>query len=126
MIFLNPVTDCPDDKYLNRHVRDEVCAAGSNKWRDLGIELMEGCVTALDKIAESNRSNLEVCCSKMFTEWRQRKPKASWKQLIEALKQVNLTQLADKLEGLLISSIESTSDTEHGKRTSQQNSSEGS
>ena len=45
-------------------------------------------------------------CSRMFTEWRQRTPKASWKQLIEALKEVRLTQLASELEELLIPSVE--------------------
>ena len=39
----------------------------------------------------------------MFTEWRQRTPKASWKQLIEALKVIHLNQLATELEELLIS-----------------------
>ena len=29
-----------DDKYLNKYVRGKVCAAGTNKWRDLGIILM--------------------------------------------------------------------------------------
>ena len=43
----------------------------------------------------------------MFTEWRQRTPKASWKQLIEALNEVKLTQLASELEELLIPSAES-------------------
>ena len=38
----------------------------------------------------------------MFTKWRQRTPKASWKQLIEALKEVDLTQLASELEESLI------------------------
>ena len=37
----------------------------------------------------------------MFTVWRQRTPKASWKQLIEVLKEVELTQLVSKLERLL-------------------------
>ena len=46
------------------------------------------------------------CCSRMFTEWRQRTPKASWKQLIEALKEVELTQLASELEELFKSSVE--------------------
>ena len=37
----------------------------------------------------------------MFTVWHQRTPKASWKQLIEALKEVDLTQLVSELEELL-------------------------
>ena len=36
------MTACPDDKYLNKYVRGKVCAAGANKWRDLGIVLIDG------------------------------------------------------------------------------------
>ena len=105
-LFL-PVNDCPDDKYLNNYVRGKVCAAGTNKWRDLGIVLIgQDDVYVLDIIKANSTDNVE-CCSRMFTEWRQRTPKASWKQLIEALKEVKLTQLASELEELLIPSVES-------------------
>ena len=61
-------------------------------------------VTDLDTIRVDYPYNVKECCSRMFTEWRQRTPKASWKQLIEALKEVKLTQLASELEELLIPS----------------------
>ena len=67
-------------------------------------------VTDLDMIRVDYPSdypyNVKECCSRMFTEWRQRTPKASWKQLIEALKEVKLTQLASELEELFKSSVE--------------------
>ena len=92
-----PVNECPDVIYLNKYVRGKVCAA--DKWRDLGIELMgQDAVYVLDIIRVDNPYNVEECCSRMFTEWRQRTPKASWKQLIEALKEVKLNQLASELE----------------------------
>ena len=101
-----PVNDRPDDKYLNKYVRGKVCAAGTNKWRDLGIVLMgQDDVYVLDIIKANSTDNVE-CCSRTFTEWRQRTPKASWKQLIGALKEVELTQLASELEELLIPSVE--------------------
>ena len=62
-------------------------------------------VYVLDIIKANSTDNVE-CCSRMFTEWRQRTPKASWEQLIEALKEVKLTQLASELEELLIPSVE--------------------
>ena len=62
-------------------------------------------IYVLDTI-KANSSDIVECCSKMFTEWHQRKPKASWKHLIEALKEVELTQLACEVEKLLISSVE--------------------
>ena len=113
-----PVNDCPDDKYLNKYVRGKVCAAGANKWRDLGIVLMgQDAVTDLDMIRVDYPYNVKECCSRMFTEWRQRTPKASWKQLIEALKEVKLTQLASELEELLMPSVESC--VEQESKTSQ-------
>ena len=104
--FRLPVNECPDDKYLNKCVRGKVCATGTNKWRDLGIVLMgQDDVYVLDIIKANSTDNVE-CCSRMFTEWRQRTPKASWKQLIGALKEIELTQLASELEELLIPSVE--------------------
>ena len=96
-----PVNDCPDDNDLNKYVRGKVCAAGTNKWRDLGIVLMgQDGVEVLD-IIKANSTNNEDCCSKMFTEWRQRTPKPRWKKLIEALKEVKLIQLASELEKMM-------------------------
>ena len=106
MLFL-PVNECPDDIHLNKYVRGKVCAAGANRWRDLGIVLMgQDAITDLDIIRVDYPYNVKECCSRMFTEWRQRTPKASWKQLIEALKEVQLTQLASELEELLVPSVE--------------------
>ena len=65
-------------------------------------------VTDLDMIRVDYPYNVKEYCSRMFTqaEWRQRTPKASWKQLIEALKEVELTHLASELEELFKSSVE--------------------
>ena len=106
-MFFLLVNDCPDDKYLNKYVRGKVCAAGADKWRDLGVVLMgQDAVIDLDIIRVDYPNNVKECCSRMFTEWRQQTPKASWKQLIEALKEVKLTQLASELEESLIPSVE--------------------
>ena len=111
-MFFLPVNECPDDKHLNKYVRGKVCAAGTDKWRDLGIVLMgQNDVYVLDIIKANTNDNV-ACCTRMFTEWRQRTPKTSWKQLIEALKEVKLTQLASKLEELLIPSVECSEEQE--------------
>ena len=120
---LLPVNECPDDKHLNKYVRGKVCAAGANKWRDLGIVLMgQDAVTDLDVIRINHPNDVEECCSRMFTKWRQRTPKASWKQLIEALKEVDLTQLASELEELLIPSVECSVEHQSTSEVSQQHS----
>ena len=52
-------------------------------------------------------SSVKEYCSTMFTEWHQRITKASYKDLIDGLKGVNLIQLASEVEKLLIPSVES-------------------
>ena len=99
--MLLPVDECPDDKHLNKYVRGKVCAAGTDKWRDLGIVLMGQNAEFSLNVIKVNCPDVRECCSRMFTAWRQRTPTASWKQLIEALKEVELTQLASELERLL-------------------------
>ena len=94
------VNERPDDKYLNTYVTDKVCTV----WRELGVQLLEQKdVHVLERIKIDNSNSVKHCCMEMFTEWRQRTPKASWKQLIGALKNINLNHLANELEGLLIS-----------------------
>ena len=102
-----PVNDCPDDKYFNKYVRGKVCAAGAEKWRDLGIVLMgQNAATDLDVIRVDYPHDVKACCSRMFTEWRQTSLEASWKELIDALKEVKLTQLASEVEKLLVPPVE--------------------
>ena len=102
------VNDCPNDQFLNKYVRTKVCAAGANKWRDLGIVLMgQDAADDLDVIRIDHPNNVKECCSRMFSEWRQRNTKASYKDLIDGLKEVNLIQLASEVEKLLIPSVES-------------------
>ena len=103
IINVLPVNDCPDDKFLNKYVRGKVCAAGANKWRDLGIALMgQKATTDLDVIRVDHPNDVKACCSRMFTEWRQTTLEASWKLLIEALEEVKLTELANELKELLL------------------------
>ena len=102
------VNDCPNDQFLNKYVRTKICAAGANKWRDLGIVLMgQDAADDLDVIRIDHPNNVKECCSRMFSEWRQRNTKASYKDLIDGLKEVNLIQLASEVEKLLIPSVES-------------------
>lgn len=88
--------DRPEMKFLNRYVRESLCAKGTDMWKDLGIELL-GSTNALDVISNNN-NDIRNCCSAMFQLWLDRQPTASWRQLIEALKQLRLTYLADQIE----------------------------
>ena len=77
VLFL-PADECPDDKYLNKYVRERVCTADADKWQDLGIVLMgQDAIYVLDIIRINHPNYIEECCLRMFTVWRQRTPKAS-------------------------------------------------
>ena len=102
-----PANDKPDIKYLNSHVRPQVCGACNNNpeiWRDLGIELLgQEADAALNTISANNRGNVIQCCSSMFSLWLERQPEASWEQLVEALIKVNLNTLGVKIKKLVTS-----------------------
>ena len=102
-LILTAVDDRPDLKFLNRHVRESLCAKSTQLWKDVGIELLGGGgndALQLDIIENSN-SDVTNCCSKTFQLWLDRQPTASWRQLIQALKQLQLNQLAGQVESRL-------------------------
>ena len=100
--FLHIVDDHPEVKYLNRHVKESICAAGPEVWLDLGVELLQQKdVIALKAIKNAHKSELAMCCSEMFELWLERQPKATWRNLIDALKQIHQNKLAFNIEDLL-------------------------
>ena len=100
-VFFYTVNDRPEEKYINRHVRDQICSAGPAVWLDLGMELLQKAhVPALWKI-KSNTSECSVSCSEMFKLWLEREPKASWSHLIEGLKRIHQNSLVCEIEKLL-------------------------
>ena len=94
---------------MSKYVRPHVCGACCNNpevWRDLGRELLgEEGEPDLNTIAANSHDNVIKCCSGMFSLWLERQPEASWKQLINALRNVNLESLATNVENLLTPSI---------------------
>ena len=90
---------CPSLKYLNRYVRKVV----ADRWHDLGIELLEvDDVKELDRIRSQHSTNINVCCTQMFNLWLQKQPTASWNQLIISLRNIELIDLATKIEQILL------------------------
>ena len=82
-------------------MREQLCATTTQTWKDLGLELLgEGISRALGVI-ENNDSEVMIRCTKMFRLWLEREPTASWRKLIQALKQLNLISLADGIESKL-------------------------
>ena len=83
-------------------MREQLCAKGPQAWKDLGIELLGvESSDALD-VLKSNHSDVTNCCSAMFQLWIERQPTTTWRQLIQALKQLQFNYLADQIESKLI------------------------
>ena len=92
----------PTLKLLNRHVKKEA----TNKWYDLGIELLSNeDVEELSTIRNNHPNDAGACCTEMFQLWLKKEPKATWKKLMEALKApgIEMNQLANKIEQILTS-----------------------
>ena len=83
---------------LNKHVIDLV----TTKWYELGLELLE---TEHEKelaIIETNcNSDVRICCRKMFNKWLDIQSDASWGQLIQAVKDVELNSAVADIQQLL-------------------------
>ena len=90
--------DRPALKLLNKHVRKGV----SSKWHDLGLELLEQeDEERLNEIECNNPNDVSKCCKEMFQLWLRKCTNATWNQLIEALNQVELNNLATTIAGML-------------------------
>ena len=95
--------DRPEIKYLHEHVKDNVCASGSEAWLLLGIQLLDQKdVSALYTIG-SDVTECSVRCLRMFRLWLERQPEASWRRLITAMKKIHMDSLASDVEKLLLS-----------------------
>ena len=88
-------SDRPKIKEINSYgIRDGV----ATDWHDLGVQLIPAHLqNELDIITANNPTDVKKCCSKMFEHWLQVDTKASWNQLIEALRKINKLQLTDDI-----------------------------
>lgn len=95
-------SDRPASRYLNRHVVLHI----AHKWHDIGLELMElGDEKELDVIKDEPKFKDDVERTKaMLRRWLQKKPDASWNDLIKVFKipTIGLYTLAFEIEGKLI------------------------
>ena len=100
------VDDRPEPKFLNRHVREQLCASDAEMWKNLGIEL--GIRSEALRVIEHSNHNVVGCCSAMFQSWCEKQTTASWRQLIEALRQLQLNYLASQIESKLTPASEAS------------------
>ena len=91
--------DRPALKLLNKYVRNRV----SSKWHDLGLELLEQeDEDGLNEIESNNPNDVSKGCKEMFQLWLRKCTNATWNQLIQALKEVELNNVATTIEGMLM------------------------
>ena len=84
---------------MNRHVKTSV----GSKWYDLGIDLLESDdVEELNIIQSQHPTDINTCCTKTFQLWLVKQPIASWNQLIDSLRYINLGHVAGKIEQMLL------------------------
>ena len=68
----------------------------------MGLELLEPeDEEKLNEIQSNNQMDVNERCKQMFQLWLQKRPDATWDQLIQALKEVEVDQLASKINGML-------------------------
>ena len=100
LIFILIGTDRPALKYLYRYVKTNITA----KWYDIGVELFDvEDESVLDTIKINYPGDSEKCAGEMLRLWLEKKPDATWNQLIQTFREPNikLVTLASKIESLL-------------------------
>ena len=73
----------------------------ADKWRDIGVHLLHPTLIrnrALEVIAADHPHSVEECCKSMFEKWLNTQKDASWNQLVEAIKAIELHAFASTLE----------------------------
>ena len=75
----------------------------SFRWHDLGLELLEQeDEDELNELRANNPNNESECCKNMFELWLRKHSNATWFQLIQALREIDLNTLAHKVERMLM------------------------
>ena len=78
---------------IDYNIRNEVAV----QWYDLGVQLLLD-TNVLNIIRQDHSTNTETCCNEMFNRWLQADRTASWNKLIEALRNIENNQLADRID----------------------------
>ena len=89
----------PSLKDLMIHVIPSV----ATKWEELGLVLLGTKYhNQLIIIKADIGSDVVACCSKMFSKWLSTDELASWDKLIKAVRNVQLSNVANDIEQLLL------------------------
>jgi len=94
------VTDRPVLRDLSNFVSPHV----GGKWFYLGLQLIDQAHTSvLFNMKQDHHKTYEDQCIEMFNKWLDTDSKATWRKVIESLKEpaVNLLNLAQTVDGML-------------------------
>ena len=75
------------------------------RWYELGIQLLREDQEPHLDVIKSDCGNIKQCCVQMFWYWLQTNPKASWQQLLDALRSpaLELHNVAANIEAMFTS-----------------------
>ena len=93
-----------DSRPILRDLYDQVVPSIADKWKDLGVQLLDPSLIdqrVLEVIAADHPHSVEDCCESVFEKWLNTQEDASWQQLLEALKSVQLDYLSSQIENKL-------------------------
>ena len=93
-----------DSRPILRDLYDQVVPSIADKWKDLGVQLLDPSLIdqrVLEVIAADHPHSVEGCCKSVFEKWLNTQEDASWQQLLEALKNVQLVYLSSQIENKL-------------------------
>ena len=77
----------------------------AHRWEEVGVQLLNDQHQKQINIIKANHHDVEKCCSSLFNIWIQRKPgDATWRALIEAVRNAHLTNEANEIENMLMTS----------------------
>ncbi|XP_065903141.1 ankyrin-1-like isoform X3 [Dysidea avara] len=68
------------------------------RWYDVGIQLLGDNCPVLEVIKSNYGGDVNSCCREMLRQWLDLQPNASWNQLIEALSNIGMKSVADKIK----------------------------
>ena len=89
---------------LLKALHDHVVMKVADRWKDLGVQLLQSDQQHMLNIIATDHPNDAVeCCKCVLEKWLETAPDATWNQLIEALRSpgIHLIYLANQLEQMV-------------------------
>ena len=89
------------DQPILKDLYNHVVPGVADKWRVLGVQLLDPTSgSTLDIIERNNPRDVVRCCQCMLEKWLEMTPDASWNQILAALRSpsVQLHHLASQIE----------------------------